>query len=116
MKTETTPTPAKPKRVSKVRRLEDLLAAELKRIETLEAEREQQRQVLAAKERQERTQAEEIDALRERLRLATEALRPFFERTKDWEGQWPPDKIAVTRRLTFGDLRHARETFISLNK
>lgn len=109
METTTEPKAAKPKRPSKLKQLADQLAL-------AQAEVQKQAQLLADKARADERQAAEMRELRDRLKLASEVLKPFHEKTKDWEGQWPSDSIAVTRKLTFGDLRRASEAFAALNK
>lgn len=111
-----TPSSAPKARLSPTSRLKAQLAEEAAKVARLESTLQQLQAVQAERDRNERVQAEETDGLREKLRFAIEALRPFHEQTKAWDGKWPPDKIAVTQRLTFGALRTAKETFLSLTK
>lgn len=106
----------KSKRAPKPGKLAQELAAKAEQITRLETEIQNQAAVIAEKDRAEQRAADEVRQLRGQLKLALDTLRPFHDKTKDWVGQWPPDAVAVTRQLTFGDLRRASETFITLNK
>jgi ubiquitin len=90
------------------------LAAELKQLRERQADTEarlaEKEGELAGFHQAEVKHSQELLALQEQVQQAKRALLPLFEKTKDWDGIWPPDQIAVHGRLLWGDLKAAADT------
>lgn len=102
--------PAKPVRMTKTKRIELALQAAEKREGELANELRSLRESAAAREAAEKEQAEKLRKTETKVETLLSALKPFHEKTKDWE-RWPDDPIALSRKLTFGDVRRAKETY-----
>lgn len=101
--------PKKPKAAE----LEKSLVEANQRITALEAAVKERDDELAAFRNKQGVADTALADVQQQLAIAIAGLKPFAEKTKEWEA-WPPETACAVRRLTFGDIKRAAEVAVAL--